>query len=168
MTFCHASSALLPSRPMDRAGIIVLLCLTLLLPGCRGEVGDSSGLATDVREALDERSMEEQDRFLAVRQIQDQALRATVAVRQAPDSASVDDLEAALVTLNQALLKGRGEITMLRSDGLDFNHPLWRELREANREIVEAYEFLVSHHPDPTPSLMKSGDEDVPGDTPES
>jgi hypothetical protein len=96
------------------------------------------------------------DRHQEVRQQQQQALEITAPIVADPEGAAVDEIEQAMNTLNLALLRGRRHAQSLRNAGeMEGVRALSKETRQANRDLLAAYEKLLASHPDPSPDILK-------------
>ena len=137
----------------------VLLAVFLAACGTQEQVGETPGdfdLEKSRAELL-EGIRESVDQALAT---QKQVLEETAALVAAPEGASVDTIEAALGSLNRALIQGRQAASALRSQDIENKKALLQPIWESNNRVRDAYDALVPHHPDPASlSDLVLGDE---------
>ena len=67
----------------------------------------------------------------------------------------MDEIEQAMNTLNLALLRGRQQAQALRNSDVEGQKALLNEMRQANKQLSDAYEKVQASHPDPSPDILK-------------
>ena len=87
------------------------------------------------------------------------AMDETRSMVQTADTASDDELEAAMSILNVAFLRGRAEVIRVRGSELPDTDELIAELREQIIAVHHAFDALLAHHPDPSPEMLDLGDD---------
>jgi len=134
---------------------LVSLGLLILAVACGGGAGPEPEILEPSADAVASLDEDLRDRYLDVREQQQQALEITEAIVADPEGATVDEIEQAMNTLNLALLRGRQQAQALRNSDVEGQKALLNEMRQANKQLSAAYEKVQASHPDPSPDILK-------------